>query len=123
MPGNENAPHASSHRCRSSESWRPLRRQDLVDQAAGEETLLYDPTADAVHVLNPTAQAIWDLCDGRHTLADIETELRGRFASTSGRKLADDVSAAVASLGREGLFNSWHHAHDQEGMDEDTAGD
>lgn len=83
----------------------PRRRADVVCQSAGEETLLYDPLTDAVHVLNPTALAVWELCDGQHTLDDIEAHLRARFGGTAGQDLAGDVEAALATFEKEGLIS------------------
>jgi hypothetical protein len=75
-------------------AWRPRRRSDLTFQRAGQDTLLYDPVADAVHVLNPTAWAIWELCDGQYTPDEMAACLRTRFAPS----LDYDVSADVAAL-------------------------
>jgi hypothetical protein len=65
---------------------------------AGGET----PAGGAIHALNPTARLIWNLCDGAHTLADIEAELRQAFDVPPERDLAADVRATLA------LFQSKH---------------
>jgi hypothetical protein len=85
----------------SLSSWTPQRRDDVVSQPAGGETLLYDPVADAVHVLNATALAVWELCDGQHTAAQIETALRARFAGTGSRDVAGDVADTLARFQAE----------------------
>ncbi len=82
----------------------PSRRADVVTQRAGKETLLYDPAADAVHVLNPTAWAVWELCDGRHTPTDIATRLRNVFADASGWDVTADVLAVLATFEQNGLI-------------------
>lgn len=74
----------------------PLRRPDIVSQAAGEDTLLYDPVGDAVHVLNAAALFVWEMCDGTHTADDIVTALRTRFSGTEGHDLAGQVRATLA---------------------------
>ena len=43
---------------------RPTRRPDVWLRRAGAENVAYDPSRRAVHVMNATAVAIWDLCDG-----------------------------------------------------------
>ena len=83
----------------------PRCRADVVCQSAGEETLLYDPLTDAVHVLNPTALAVWELCDGQHTLADIEAHLRAHFGDTLGQDVAGDVEAVLDTFEQEGLVD------------------
>ena len=44
---------------------RPLRKDGVTLRRSGGEILLYDAAEDRVHVINPPAAAIWDLCDGR----------------------------------------------------------
>lgn len=85
--------------------WFPRRRGDVVCQSADEETLLYDPLTDAVHVLNPTALAVWELCDGRHTLSSIETHLRAQFGGTAGQDIAGDIEAVLNTFEKEGLID------------------
>lgn len=82
----------------------PQRRQDVIHRSAGRQTLLYDPAADAIHVLNPTALFVWDLCDGQHAPAQIEALLRARFAATRPEDVADDVQAVLALFRDEGLL-------------------
>ena len=83
---------------------KPRRRSDVVCQAAGDETLLYDPIGDTVHVLNSTALAVWELCDGLHTPAEIEAALRVRFTGTEGLDLSGDVQTTLARFQAEGLL-------------------
>jgi hypothetical protein len=83
-------------------TWRPCRRSDLTIQRAGQDTLLYDPVADAVHVLNRTAWAIWELCDGQCTLDDMATRLQEGFASLPDQDVHGDIVLAV--LAQNGLI-------------------
>lgn len=43
---------------------QPQRRDDLTIQRSGDEARLTDPTTGEAHVLNASAFAIWELCDG-----------------------------------------------------------
>jgi PqqD family protein of HPr-rel-A system len=43
---------------------RPLRKEGLFLRQAKGENAVYDPASGKVHLLNATAWAIWDLCDG-----------------------------------------------------------
>jgi hypothetical protein len=42
----------------------PARRFDLWIHQAKDEIAVLDPLTGSVHLLNATALAIWDLCDG-----------------------------------------------------------
>ena len=46
------------------------------DPSRGQHVLL---TPEAVTVLNGTGAAVLELCDGQRTVAEIVTELRGRY--------------------------------------------
>jgi hypothetical protein len=59
--------------------------------------LLYSPNREAAFSLNASAKAIWELCDGHHTLADICRELGERFECRADQLLAD-VHQAVRRL-------------------------
>jgi PqqD family protein of HPr-rel-A system len=43
---------------------RPARRSDVWLRQSGGENAVYNPETGSVYLLNATAQAIWDLCDG-----------------------------------------------------------
>lgn len=43
---------------------RPARKPDVWVRLARGEHTLFDPGTGTVHLLNDTALAIWDLCDG-----------------------------------------------------------
>lgn len=49
------------------------RRDGFVIQPLDGELLLYD--GEVTHLLNPTAAAVWQLCDGHHSVADLSREL------------------------------------------------
>ncbi len=51
------------------------RHEDLVVEKAGGEALVYDLTTNKAHCLNETAASVWELCDGRMTVAGIADAL------------------------------------------------
>lgn len=83
---------------------RVQKRADVICKSARSETLLYDPVTDSVHVLNPTALTVWELCDGQHTPAEMEATLRARFSGAAERDVAGDVKAVLALFETEGLI-------------------
>ena len=74
---------------------KPKQRPGLVVERAGHEIMVYSGGGSvaegAVHSLNPTAALIWDLCDGAHSLTEIEQAVRQAFAVPAARDLAADV--------------------------------
>lgn len=50
----------------------PRARQDgLLEEAVGEELLLYDQESHTAHCLSPIAAWVWRHCDGEHDLAEL----------------------------------------------------
>jgi hypothetical protein len=80
-----------------------LRNLGVLERNMGVETILYTSQMDAVHVLNRTARLIWDLCDGNHTVADIEQAVRAKFAVEDNVDLYPDIRLAIDALLEKGL--------------------
>lgn len=49
----------------------PRQRADVWLRASGDETTLLDPSGNHLYTLNPTALALWELCDGRTSPAEM----------------------------------------------------
>ncbi len=84
---------------------RPKRKSGFVAESIGNEVVLYSSDQRAIHVLNSTAQVIWDLCDGDHTLSDIEQEIRRRFAVPEGQDVAGDIRRTMAVFAEKQLLD------------------
>ena len=75
----------------------PRRLSSVTGYELADELLLFCGDSQRVHVLNPSAAAVWDLCDGQRTVLEINRTL----ASVIGRSNADlfpDVHLAVNEL-------------------------
>ena len=69
-----------------------------VDEVRGRTVLLYPEGALA---LNATAAAVLELCDGKRTLDEIETELRSRYG---GADVRADVKRLLSRIAERGLL-------------------
>lgn len=83
-----------------TKSWidaRPERKGEAWVQREGDRTAIFNPETGLLHLLNPSALAIWDLCDGRTTageMADAISEITGLDQETT----VGDVENALESL-------------------------
>ncbi len=82
----------------------PRRTDEQISvQVVGEETLLYDESRHMAFCLNRTSSAVWNLCDGEHTEAQIVAALDFR----DDRCLSDElVSLALEQLRQDGLIEA-----------------
>lgn len=83
---------------------QPHTRDDVVFRRLGEEFAILDPEGQVVHVLNPTAAAVWVLCDGTLHLEGIAEEVARVFGSPDPDRVRADVTEAVSTFGRLGLL-------------------
>ena len=81
---------------------RPRRQEGIEAHGVQDELVLYVPGREVGVSLNRSARAIWELCDGRRTLAEISQEL-DQEVGCPGDELLADVGAAVRQLSELGL--------------------
>jgi hypothetical protein len=85
---------------------KPLARVDQLSvEPLGDETLVYDLSNNKAHCLNRTAAAVWRLCDGQTSVADMTASLRHQLGANVDE---DVVQAALQELTKTNLL--------QEGM-------
>ena len=68
------------------------------DAARGQHALL---SPEAVWVINGTGAAIVELCDGRRTVAEIQSELQGRYDQVADGDVRRFLADLVAKHGME----------------------
>ena len=72
------------------------RSAGLIVTASEDELVIYDVAAKHIHHLNAVSAAVWQLCDGRRTVA----EVAAAATETIGARVdADAVAIAAAKLG------------------------
>jgi len=87
-------------------STHPIRRSDITVKDIGDETLLYNAKEKVIHVLNPTAKLIWELCDGGHTLDEMEEMMRANFAVPAEHDAAADIRRTLETFASKGLVEA-----------------
>lgn len=81
----------------------PQRRGELLESSGTDGWAVYEPESDSLHVLNDSARAIWELCDGRTSPSEMAlaiSELTGLGQDDASR----DVDAALERLYELGLI-------------------
>lgn len=85
-------------------SSKPKRRPDVVVKEIGHETILYRNTQEGIHILNPTAKLVWDLCDGEHSPEAIEQALRATFAILPEHAVSEDIQRILGVFASKNLL-------------------
>lgn len=88
---------------------RPRRRKDVRVRGTGDTTVLTDEQGSTAYALNDTALALWELCDGRTTVAEMVGAASMLFAEDPA-DLERDVLAALDELLGEGLISDTESA-------------
>jgi len=88
---------------------KPVRKQGLIVQDMGRESLLYSAEGKVIHVLNPTAKLIWELCDGTHTIEDMEPEIRANFSTSKEHDVVEDTKRTLDLFVSKGIIDKTAH--------------
>ena len=67
----------------------PRWRDDLIFRQVDDDFVVYDPVTDRTALLNLSAAAVLDLCDGSHTAAEIAAEVAAAFGEPEGDILVE----------------------------------
>lgn len=82
---------------------KPARLSGAEEYPLGDELLVCLPRSETAYALNPSAAAIWQLCDGTRTVEEITEEL-GQCVGRSQAALLPDVIHGVRRLCELGLL-------------------
>jgi hypothetical protein len=83
----------------------PNRAADLRLYPLGDEALVYVPATAVAYTLNRSALAIFELCDGQHTVTEIGREVAQTLRCNL-EALLPDVGRGVSELQQAGLVSS-----------------
>lgn len=78
-------------------------RKDLLVRELNSEVILYDRRTRKAHCLNPTAAAVWRLCDGRKSVEEIARALEKDSAAPVDEGV---VWLAVHEFNKSGLLQN-----------------
>lgn len=85
-----------------TEQSRPLRTDGAAIMRRGEVTVLAPPDLGRRVALNPTALALWELCDGETTVEEMVEAICSLFAVAREQATAD-VQSALAQMRDAGV--------------------
>ncbi len=71
--------------------------------AVEDDLCVYDPATDVVHLLNGSAAAVWERCDGTRTEPELAADLAAAYAADPA-VVAADVAVVLHRLRRDGLL-------------------
>ncbi len=86
--------------------YKPLHKNSFILKDLGDEFLIYSSEHQELHVINPTARLIWDLCDGGHSVTDIEQEMRTHFSVPAQQDLPSEIRRTIDIFRDKGLLEN-----------------
>lgn len=86
-----------------NEGWRPRARGDVTAVEVDDDLVILDGDGQ-LHVLNPTAGAVWRHCDGERAVADIVTALAAAYR-TAPESVGREVAELMDRLQARGLVS------------------
>jgi len=82
---------------------KPKRKENLVLEEIDDELLVADFSDSQLHVLNPTAAAVWEMCDGQRTAEEIADLLAEHFG-LSPEQVRQDIAKIIGEFREKGLI-------------------
>jgi hypothetical protein len=76
----------------------------VITRDVRSQRVLYDNVSHSSHVLNETAEFIWNLCDGEHSIAELAVEVRAFFDVPGDVDLEGDIQSTLKILDKKGLL-------------------
>lgn len=82
---------------------KPRQRGGVEAHAVLDELVLYDTHRDVAASLNLSAKAIWEYCDGEHSLEEISEHL-SEALGCSAQDLLPDIKNTITQFRKLGLL-------------------
>ncbi len=82
----------------------PRQQPDVELRGEGVETCLVENSTGVTYLVNPTARAIWELCDGTTTVDELVSAICLLF-DVSRTTAEADVRQVIEELDRAGLVS------------------
>ena len=82
---------------------KPDRKKGVWLRQARDENAVYDPETGSVHLLNSTALAIWDLCDGETDPEEMVTAICA-LSGLHRDVVAEDVERVLGEFESAGII-------------------
>lgn len=84
----------------------PMRKEGILSRKLGDEWMLYDTGKGSIHIINTMAEFVWKMCDGSHTLDEMEKRIENVYSVPEGATLKRDLENIVQSFANMGLLVS-----------------
>ena len=84
-------------------NWCPRIRPDILTESIEDEMVVFVPETDQTHLLNLTAAAIFELCDGAMTVKDIIKTLKESVNETP-EGMKEEIYKTLSEYIEKGLL-------------------
>lgn len=81
----------------------PRRQAQIIAQKGSEEVLLFNMEDGSYYALNEVGNRIWELCDGRHRMAEMVSMLAKEYNATA-EIIETDVMEVLEDLRSKNLI-------------------
>jgi len=86
---------------------KPLQKKGTLSRVIGNETMLYNPDAGYVHIINKTAAFVWNLCNGCRSSGEMANLLQNAYEVAEDTDLDSDVTEILNSFTELGILDQY----------------
>ncbi len=84
----------------------PKQKSGILRRKIGNEAMLYDTNQETVHILNLTAEIVWDCCDGTTRLDEVERKLKSTYKLSFDHDVKKDLEKIITDFSNLGLLHN-----------------
>ncbi|MFC1804883.1 PqqD family protein [Candidatus Omnitrophota bacterium] len=81
-------------------AWRIIDQEAVIINLQGQPASL----SEELHIFNPTATRIWQLCNGRNSMKEIISILQNEYAG-DGKKIEQETQEAISKMLKQRLIS------------------
>ena len=77
-----------------------------MSQQLDDEWMLYNTAEDSAHIINSMAEIVWGMCDGNHSVDEIESHIKNTYLVNDGTNVKKDVEGIIQEFECLGIISS-----------------
>ncbi len=85
---------------------RPLRKERIDSRELGDEWIFIDLETDSIHILNAMAGFVWRMCDGCHSIEEMEQQIADAYTVPDGTNVRADLQSVIQSIADRGMLTN-----------------
>lgn len=85
-----------------SYDWKPRKKSNLEIKEVEEDLIIYDPSKDAIFLLNKTAKIVLEMCDGNFSVKEM-ADIISQTLNLDKKEILEDLKKSLNELRKKNI--------------------